>query len=886
MRAMPLSLADTSESDVVLRAEALLDACRPRQLQAYADRWLQRSGLARDEEACLRVGRSLALWLSGARAARAELARAAALAQGPHACAALRQARALFAWREMDFASAWSELGGDPQPTRGLWIEAGLLKDEGRLAAALERLGAGIALAEQERRPAWAARLLADRAGVHLTQGRWTEARRDALAARAGFRDLADPREITVAGLAECAIDLALGDLADARARLESARTLLASHPADPRAQAELQLLESDLRLSAGDANAAAAAAARALTLFGVARDARGLCLAHVRQAHALVSGGRIAEALAEARRAVRAAGEAPTQLQAWAELVLGRVLLRLQPDQAVARFERAAERAGERVDLRHLARLGAALGRRDGRQSTALREPLDGLVAWGDRRILAFGVADVRDRLGATSALPAQRALAAAPTLAIASARERALVDAAVAVAAPGAWPSRWAGAMRALRPALEWTRAALVTQRGGLELRADLEDPLPLADDEFLLPIARRISGPTLLDLAAERDAAEHPARLLHSLRGAALAPLPERAALCLAFRREATESDVALVAEAARLIAPHVAEVGTAAEAAESDASPFPEIVGRCAPMRALFADMLRVAGSEAFVHLAGETGTGKDKVAHALHACSRRRGGRFVALNASSLSDELFESEMFGHARGAFTGAQLARDGYVAEAEAGTLFIDEVADLSLRAQAKLLRLLQAREYRRLGETELRRADIRVVTAANVDLEQRVAQGSFREDLMYRIAVVTLRLPPLRERGDDVLLLARHFLRAAARKDGCTVPGLGVGMADALLRHAWPGNVRELENEMTRLVALGGGQPLPLELLSRRIGWGRGAADRPIALREGLLNFERGFLERALARHRGNRSRTAVELGITRQALLGKMARLGLC
>jgi hypothetical protein len=432
-------------------------------------------------------------------------------------------------------------------------------------------------------------------------------------------------------------------------------------------------------------------------------------------------------------------------------------------------------------VDLRHLARLGAALGRGDGRQSSELREPLDGLVAWGDRRLLAFGVADVRDRLGAASALPAQPADAAAPALAVASARERALVDAAVALAAPAAWPGRWAGAMRALRPVLPWARAVLVTRQGGLELRPDLEDPRPLAEDEFLLPIARRITGPTLLDLAAEREAAEHPARLLYSLSGAALAPLPEGGALCVAFRREATDSDAALIAEAARLLSPHVAELAAASERPDSEASPFPEIVGRCAPMRALFEEMLRVAGSEAFVHVAGETGTGKDKVAHALHARSRRRGGRFVALNASSLSDELFESEMFGHARGAFTGAQLARDGYVAEAEAGTLFIDEVADLSLRAQAKLLRLLQSREYRRLGETELRQADIRVVTAANVDLEQRVAQGTFREDLMYRIAVVTLQLPPLRERGDDVLLLARHFLRAAARKDGCAAPGL---------------------------------------------------------------------------------------------------------
>jgi DNA-binding NtrC family response regulator len=439
----------------------------------------------------------------------------------------------------------------------------------------------------------------------------------------------------------------------------------------------------------------------------------------------------------------------------------------------------------------------------------------------------------------------------------------------------------------MRALHPAAEWARASLLTRRGGLDLRPDLQEARAASSDDLLAPMREGLAGPSRLDLSTLPDAAEHPARLLLGLCGVALAPLPDQGALCLAFRRPAEEADVALVAEAARLLAPHV----EAAEIPERDGvdggpGPFPEIVGRCAPMRSLFEQMLRVAGSEAFVHLAGETGTGKDKVAHALHERSRRRRGRFVALNASSLSDELFESEMFGHARGAFTGALLARDGYVAEAEGGTIFIDEVADLSLRAQAKLLRLLQSREYRRVGETELRRADIRVITAANVDLEQRAKQGQFREDLMYRIAVVTLRLPPLRERGDDVLLLARHFLRAAARRDGCAAPGLPASLGEALLRHAWPGNVRELENEMARLVALCGGQPPRLELLSPRIARSAEEPPQPLALREGLLAFERGFLERALLRHRGNRSRTAMELGITRQALLGKIARFGIC
>jgi DNA-binding NtrC family response regulator len=298
-----------------------------------------------------------------------------------------------------------------------------------------------------------------------------------------------------------------------------------------------------------------------------------------------------------------------------------------------------------------------------------------------------------------------------------------------------------------------------------------------------------------------------------------------------------------------------------------------------------MQALFSEMARAAASEVFVHVAGETGTGKDRVAQALHGRSRRRSARCVAVNASSLSDELFEAELFGHARGAFTGAVAAREGYVAEAEGGTLFIDEVTDLTPRAQAKLLRLLQEREYRRVGETQLRRANVRVITAANVDLEERVAKGLFRQDLMYRIAVVTLRLPPLREREGDLLLLARHFLRTAAIRDGRTPPPLPASLCDALSRYAWPGNVRELENEMARLVALSGGEPLDAALLSSRIGAGRSPRRDSLSLREGLLGFERDFLKDALTRTRGNRSRTAVEIGITRQALLAKMSRYGL-
>lgn len=311
--------------------------------------------------------------------------------------------------------------------------------------------------------------------------------------------------------------------------------------------------------------------------------------------------------------------------------------------------------------------------------------------------------------------------------------------------------------------------------------------------------------------------------------------------------------------------------------------SDAAVFPELIGHGPAMQALFAEMARVTDSELAVHIFGETGTGKERVAVAIHRRSRRAGGPFVAVNASSLSDELFEAEMFGHVRGAFTGAVSAREGYVARAEGGTLFIDEVADLTPRGQAKLLRFVQEKEYRRVGETETRRASLRILSAANVDLERRVATGQFREDLMYRLRPIVLALPPLRERDGDVLVLARHFVRLAAQREGRTPPALPAEVARALASYAWPGNVRELENEMGRLVVLAGRGPILREHLSPRLC--EPVADPRSRLRDARHRFEREFVARALSRNGGNRTRTAAELGLTRQALVSKIRRLGL-
>jgi DNA-binding NtrC family response regulator len=285
---------------------------------------------------------------------------------------------------------------------------------------------------------------------------------------------------------------------------------------------------------------------------------------------------------------------------------------------------------------------------------------------------------------------------------------------------------------------------------------------------------------------------------------------------------------------------------------------------------------------VAPTAATVHIYGETGTGKERLARALHGASPRAHGPWVAVNASSISDELFEAEMFGHVKGAFTGALTDRRGYVAEAEGGTLFLDEVTDFTARAQAKLLRFLQEREYRRVGDPRLHKANVRIVTASNVPLEERVAAGQFRLDLMYRLNQQVLALPPLRERGDDVTLRARHCLQQAAAAAALAAPTLTREAAACLQRYGWPGNVRELESEMARALVRSAGATVRPDHLSLTLV--RPARAR-VPLRQAVDAFEREHIGRALHRNRGNRSRTAVELGLSRQALLAKISRLGI-
>jgi DNA-binding NtrC family response regulator len=297
----------------------------------------------------------------------------------------------------------------------------------------------------------------------------------------------------------------------------------------------------------------------------------------------------------------------------------------------------------------------------------------------------------------------------------------------------------------------------------------------------------------------------------------------------------------------------------------------------------PMRRLAVLVARVAPRDVTVLLVGESGTGKERVAEAIVHASRRADRPFVRFNCAALAPGLAEAELFGHARGAFTGATRARPGLFREADGGTLLLDEVGELDPSAQAKLLRVLQEGEVRAVGEERTRAVDVRVIAATHRDLAADVRAGRFREDLFYRLDVVTLRIPPLRERPEDVPVLARHFLDRFARRFGVATLQAPQALLDRLAGHAWPGNVRELENAIEALVALSPPDGLDLALLP-----GAAGADRtvePLTLKERVQAYERGLVVEALRAAGGNRSEAARRLGVSRVTLHDKLRRYGL-
>ena len=306
--------------------------------------------------------------------------------------------------------------------------------------------------------------------------------------------------------------------------------------------------------------------------------------------------------------------------------------------------------------------------------------------------------------------------------------------------------------------------------------------------------------------------------------------------------------------------------------------------PEMVGDSPAWRELLTMLPAVAASGLPVLLHGETGSGKELVARALHRLSPRARQGFVAHNCGATPDSLTESELFGHARGAFTGAVSDRTGLFDAAERGTLFLDEIGDASPLLQTKLLRVLQEGEARRVGDTRLRRVDVRVVSATHRVLESFVRAGGFRADLLFRLNAVRLRLPPLRERGRDVLLLARHFLRQAAEREQREPPAIEPALAEWMLRYPWPGNVRELANACHFAVRVAGARGTVAAA-----HWPEMAPAEAVAEGAGLHAETRALEERRLRemlrRTHGNKTQAARALGLSRQGLLKKLRRFGL-
>jgi two-component system nitrogen regulation response regulator NtrX len=308
---------------------------------------------------------------------------------------------------------------------------------------------------------------------------------------------------------------------------------------------------------------------------------------------------------------------------------------------------------------------------------------------------------------------------------------------------------------------------------------------------------------------------------------------------------------------------------------------------ELLGESAPMRKLREEIARVAPTDARVLITGENGTGKELVARHIHRLSERREAPLVEVNCAAIPEDLIESELFGHSRGSFTGASEDRRGKFEEADGATLFLDEVADMSAKTQAKVLRALQEGRFTRVGGSRAIASDARVLSATNKTLAEEIRRGAFREDLYFRLAVVPIHVPPLRERTDDIPLLAGHFLREASARFGRKPKSLSAAAVEALEAYRWPGNVRELKNLIERLMILSPSEEVQREDLPSEFREGELAetAVGQAPLRDARDDFERRYILAALKKNRGNVSRTAEALDLERSNLYRKLKAYGI-
>jgi DNA-binding NtrC family response regulator len=311
-------------------------------------------------------------------------------------------------------------------------------------------------------------------------------------------------------------------------------------------------------------------------------------------------------------------------------------------------------------------------------------------------------------------------------------------------------------------------------------------------------------------------------------------------------------------------------------------------FDNLIGHSAAMREIFQTISRVAPTRATVLLAGESGVGKDMIARAIHQHSPRKDAPFIKINCTALPENLMESELFGYEKGAFTGANTSKPGKFEQSDKGTVFLDEIGDVPTNIQVKLLRILQERQFERLGSNVIRSVDVRVIAATNVDLRAALEEGRFREDLYYRLNVVPINVPPLRERKEDIAFLALHFFRKIGKELNSNVKEISPAAMDRLVAYAWPGNVRELENTIERSMVLAAGDILeasdirlePARPTSASVHSGH-------LLPEGMTmdQWEQSMIREALARANGNKSQAARLLGLTRNAFRYRLSQMGL-
>ena len=307
-------------------------------------------------------------------------------------------------------------------------------------------------------------------------------------------------------------------------------------------------------------------------------------------------------------------------------------------------------------------------------------------------------------------------------------------------------------------------------------------------------------------------------------------------------------------------------------------------FARMIGECPAMKNLKAQMMRVAATDANVLITGENGTGKDVVAHALHQLSDRANKPFVNIDLGCIPENLFESELFGYEKGAFTDAKNAKEGRIETADGGTLFLDEIGNLNLPMQQKLLTVIEKRETQRIGSNRVSRVDVRILAATNANLREKVGEGTFRQDLFYRLNTIELHLPPLRERGEDIVLLAEYFLKIYSGKYSVGDVGLGASAKQKLLKHTWPGNVRELQHCIERAIVMGDKAELAAEDIKLEDSVVASGASSVNIDSLNLQTLEREAIKRAISLSNGNLTQAAELLGITRFALYRKIDKLG--